>query len=99
MASQVRAGKAWRSTSQPSKAAMRGLRLSAIRVCATVVRVSATMKAVNITPQNPADSHNSGEACRTSRARPRGPWRQSSQASTPSAAKLLRQKTRSSPFW
>ena len=104
MAAQVRPLMRWRSKNKDSKAVIMGVSAEVSSTLATLVRVSASMKKVNMPDQHRPLSHSAGwrSVCRT-----RGPsaaqepvWRRHKTAkisASESAAKALRQKVTSKP--
>jgi hypothetical protein len=94
IASQVRAGSRWRRNRRLNRAVINGPMAMVTSTLATVVRVMASMKAVNITAQQTPENH----TCQPARSRPDhspGPRMPVSSMPSASALKALRQKVTS----
>ena len=92
MATQVRAASRCPRAMRASSAVKRGPSAIVTSTLATLVKASATMKAVNMTLQHRPEIHRAAPPCNTLAASWRGPRSSSSIGSSAAALKALRQK-------
>ena len=97
MAAQVRCGRRWPSTNLAPRAVSNGPIDIVTSTLATVVSVSASMKAVYITAQHRPESHSARRPARKVCHKGPGPRNQDSSTTRASALKPLRQKVTSKP--
>ncbi len=102
-APQVRGASRWPSATRASKAVSSGAIDIVTSTLATVVSVSATMKAVNMTLQHSADTHRARPPLRSETHKAAGPRSHDSSTTSASALKPLRQnvisKLRAASSW
>ena len=96
MANQVRRGKGLPSTKRLTRAVNTGPSADSTSTLATVVKLSAIMKAVNMVVQHRPDSHSTGSR-QGMRPKKPGPRHQRSNSSMDSSASTLRQNVISKP--